>query len=48
MIAQTDRAIAYLALSPTATIVLIHDGQNVYTVPYTGGTLTKLVDVRRR
>lgn len=42
VIAQTDRAIAYLALSPNGETVLIHDGLTLYTVPYAGGALTKL------
>ncbi|MEO8846127.1 MAG: protein kinase [Kofleriaceae bacterium] len=42
VIAQTDRAIAYLALSPNGDTVLIHDGQTLYSVPYGGGPLTKL------
>ena len=41
-VAQTDRAIDYLALSPTGDTILLHDGQSVWTVPYTGGALTKL------
>jgi WD40 repeat protein len=42
VIAQTDRGIQYIALSPNGDTVLIHDGQNLYAVPYAGGTLTKL------
>ena len=44
VIAQTDRAISFLALSPDGETVIVHDGQVVWTVPYKGGPLTKLVD----
>ena len=42
VIAQTDRAIALIALSPNGETVLIHDGKSLYSVPYAGGALTKL------
>ncbi|MEO6776730.1 MAG: protein kinase [Kofleriaceae bacterium] len=44
VIAQTDRQITWLGLSPDGEVVLIADGQSVYAVPYKGGTLAKLVD----
>jgi WD40 repeat protein len=44
VIAQTDRQITWLSLSPDGAVVLLADGQSVYAVPYKGGTLAKLVD----
>ena len=43
-VAQTDRAIQWLALSPLGDQILLHDGTTVWTVPFTGGKLTKLAD----
>ena len=43
VVAQTDRAIWYLALSPSGDTIVLHDGQTVWTVPYAGGALSKLV-----
>ncbi len=43
-VAQTDRAIQWLALSPLGDQILLHDGTTVWTVPFTGGTLVKLAD----
>ncbi|HEY6038699.1 MAG TPA: WD40 repeat domain-containing protein, partial [Kofleriaceae bacterium] len=44
VIAQTDRQITWLSLSPDGDTVLLADGQSVYAVPYKGGALAKLVD----
>ncbi len=44
VIAQTDRQIEFLSLSPDGALVLLHDGRSVYVVPYAGGALEKLCD----
>ena len=43
-VAQTDRAIQWLGMSPSGDAILLHDGDAVWTVPYAGGPLTKLAD----
>ncbi|HEY1817954.1 MAG TPA: protein kinase [Kofleriaceae bacterium] len=43
-VAQTERAIQWLGLSPSGELILIHDGVSVWTVPFSGGTPTKLAD----
>ena len=42
-VAQTERAIQALVLSPCGDTIFLHDGQTVWTVPYAGGPLQKLV-----
>ena len=44
VIAQTDRQITWLSLSPDGDTVLLADGQAVYAVPYKGGVLAKLAE----
>lgn len=39
---QTEKAIAQIALSPKGDLVVIHDGQTVWAVPFAGGPLKKL------
>ena len=39
---QTQKAIQHLAISPAGDLVVIHDGESVWAVPFGGGTLTKL------
>jgi WD40 repeat protein len=42
VVAQTDRAIRYLALSPPGDTIYLHDGHTLWSVPFAGGTLTKV------
>lgn len=42
VIAQTDRQIEFLSLSPDGALVMIHDGHSLFVVPYAGGPLAKL------
>ena len=42
VIAQTDRQIEFLSLSPDGELVMIHDGHSVFVAPYAGGPLEKL------
>ena len=44
VVAQTASNIGFMALSPKGDVVLVHDDQGVWMVPYTGGQLTKLAD----
>ena len=44
VIATTARAIQVIWLSPTGDTVYLHDGETIYSVPFGGGALTKLVD----
>lgn len=43
VIVEHDRMIAFVALSPTGDVVIMHDNDAVWSVPYAGGTLTKLL-----
>jgi WD40 repeat protein/tRNA A-37 threonylcarbamoyl transferase component Bud32 len=43
-VAQTERAIQWLGLSPTGDVILMHDGATLWTVPFAGGAVTKLAD----
>ncbi|HET9623811.1 MAG TPA: protein kinase [Kofleriaceae bacterium] len=42
VIARADRAIARLAISPRGDTVVIHDGQVIWSLPFTGGPLREL------
>jgi len=44
MVAQTDRKITWLSLSPDGEWIVLADGQSIYAVPYKGGPLAKIVD----
>ncbi len=39
---QTEKAISTIQLSPAGDLVVVHDGQNLWSVPFSGGTLKKL------
>jgi len=39
---KTQKAIQHLQISPTGDLVVVHDGQTLWGVPYAGGKLTKL------
>ena len=41
-LAQTDRAIAFLAISPDGKTVVLHDGVTLWSVPFAGGALRPL------
>ena len=47
-LARTAKAIHQIVMSPRGDHVLIHDGEAVWTVPYTGGALRKLVDYKAK
>jgi WD40 repeat protein len=42
VVAQTPNLISFMALSPKGDLVLVHDTQGVWSVPFTGGPLTKV------
>ncbi|MDB4957861.1 MAG: WD-repeat protein [Myxococcales bacterium] len=42
VLAQTDRRVEYLSLSPLGDLVIVHDGKALWSVPYAGGPLRKL------
>ncbi|HEX5058084.1 MAG TPA: protein kinase, partial [Kofleriaceae bacterium] len=42
LVAQTSNSIGFIALSPKGDTVVVQDSEGVWTVPFTGGTLTKL------
>lgn len=42
VVAQTSNTIGFLALSPKGDLVVVQDSEGVWTVPFTGGALTKL------
>jgi WD40 repeat protein/tRNA A-37 threonylcarbamoyl transferase component Bud32 len=42
MLARTDKAIEFLAISPRGDTVLAHDGMTIWAVPFTGGPLREL------
>jgi len=44
VIAQTQRSIGFVALSPTGDLAIVQEGPTVWTVPFAGGALTKLAD----
>jgi eukaryotic-like serine/threonine-protein kinase len=37
MLARTDKAIGFLAISPSGDTVLVHDGMTIWSVPFAGG-----------
>ncbi len=39
---QTEKAIQHLQLSPNGDLIVVHDGANVWGVPFTGGKLEKI------
>ena len=39
---STTKQIAYLGMSPTGDLVVVHDGTTVWSVPYAGGPLKQL------
>jgi WD40 repeat protein len=39
VLAHTDKAIAYLAISPRGDTVLVHDGTTIWAMPFAGGVL---------
>jgi WD40 repeat protein len=43
VLAHTDRAIAFLAISPRGDTVVIHDGRTIWALPFAGGPLRELV-----
>ncbi|HVK83494.1 MAG TPA: protein kinase [Kofleriaceae bacterium] len=47
-LAKTERAIASLAVSPRGDLVLAHDGDAVWAVPFAGGPIKKLADYREQ
>jgi WD40 repeat protein len=42
VVAQTANNIGFIGLSPKGDFVIVQDGEAVWTVPFAGGTLTKL------
>jgi WD40 repeat protein len=42
LLARTDKAIAFLAISPRGDTVLVHDGATIWSLPFTGGPLREL------
>ena len=44
LLAHTERAISFLALSPSGDTVVIHDGTTIWTVPFVGGPMHKLIE----
>ncbi|MCW5803242.1 MAG: protein kinase [Deltaproteobacteria bacterium] len=44
LLGQVAKAIWMVDLSPRGDAVLVHDGKTVWTVPFAGGPMTKLVD----
>jgi WD40 repeat protein len=44
LVARTDRAIGFVALSPAGDTAILHDGESVWAAPVAGGGLVKLVD----
>ena len=40
--AQTASTIGFIAISPKGDTVVVQDSEGVWTVPFAGGTLTKL------
>ena len=47
-LARTEKAIAYLAISPSGDTVVVHDGTTIWTLPFTGGPLRELARYRDR
>lgn len=43
VLGQTEKAIAYIQLSPGGDLVVVHDGHFLWSVPFAGGTFKKLV-----
>jgi eukaryotic-like serine/threonine-protein kinase len=43
LLAHTERAIGYLSLSPDGETVIVHDGATLWTLPFTGGAMRKLI-----
>ncbi|HEX8113040.1 MAG TPA: WD40 repeat domain-containing protein, partial [Kofleriaceae bacterium] len=41
-LARTEKAIAYLAISPRGDTVVVHDGITIWTLPFAGGPLREL------
>jgi len=41
---QTSRAIERIVMSPHGDLVLVHDGTTIWSVPFAGGPMKKLVD----
>ncbi|MEO8700600.1 MAG: protein kinase [Kofleriaceae bacterium] len=41
---QTSKMIARLVLSPHGDLVIVHDGSTIWSVPFAGGPMKKLVD----
>jgi WD40 repeat protein len=44
VVVHTDRAITSVAMSPTGDAVIVHDGHALWSAPFTGGPMTKLLD----
>ncbi|TMQ05577.1 MAG: hypothetical protein E6J90_48585 [Deltaproteobacteria bacterium] len=42
VLARTDRAIAFLAISPRGDTVVLHDGRTIWMLPFAGGPLREL------
>jgi WD40 repeat protein/serine/threonine protein kinase len=41
-LARTEKAIAYVAVSPSGDTVVVHDGTAIWTLPFAGGPLREL------
>jgi WD40 repeat protein len=48
LLAHTDKAIMFLAISPRGDTVLIHDGTTIWSLPFTGGALREVTRYRER
>lgn len=48
LVAEHERLIGFLALSPSGDTVVMHDGYAVWTVPFAGGKLTELIPYQRK
>jgi WD40 repeat protein len=48
VVAQTANSIGFIALSPSGDTVVVQDSDAVWTVPFAGGTLTKLAAYDRK
>jgi WD40 repeat protein len=48
LLARTDKAIAFLAISPRGNTVVVHDGETLWSLPFSGGPLRELAHYRDR
>jgi WD40 repeat protein len=48
VVAQTSNSIGFIAISPKGDLVVVQDSEGVWTVPFTGGALTKLASYDKK